>query len=65
MCEHRPFTRNVQQQRLSMVSTEAAMCAEPTEGLKIWGKSSNVEGINGSPLVGIGLTDLQEVIWPP
>ena len=48
-----------------MVSTEAAMCAEPTEGLKIWGKSSNVEGINGSPLVGIGLTDLQEVIWPP
>ena len=41
-----------------MVSTEAAMCTEPAEGPKVWGRGSNVKGITCSPLVGIGLTDL-------
>ena len=58
VCEHRPFTRNVQQLRLSMVSTEAAMCTEPAEVLKIRGRGSNLKGITCSPLLGIGLTDL-------
>ena len=45
-----------------MVSTEAAMCTESADGLKIRGGSSNVEGITYLlPLVGIWLTDLPKL----